>query len=392
MKTIFRTNDAPLLKRTVLTMLALGAMALCCAATLRSESDGAADNTPDNAINANAPVETAPESHDDSTAADSLPVGTDASDEANAEALGTAPRSGLPGRTVESYRPSGSFDALDDLGIPAGQTSTEELVRSFEGDEASEPEKAEDDAGFERLAPTETPDDSELTAAETLWGRFAPGSWIRTRTVGTTFQTGRNIKSVTETKLTLVEIQPDGYLLKREVSIKMGVRTHTKSPEFIKYNFYGQPFDETARIEQLEPENLSIGRRVVPCRVRRFERITPQGREESTVWYSSVIMPYIFQRMTRGFSPATDELNQGRLISQSQTTIPRSTLNFRVGGEPANWRSQTVEKKTDTVSLTKTVHSNRIPGGVLRETTVESDKNGKILYQSVTVLLDYYEK
>lgn len=375
MKTILPKNSGPFFKRLALTMLTLGTLALCCAATLRSESDSAAD---------------------------SLPLGGDVSDGGvsdgdvsggeSAQALGTAPRSGVPGRTVESYLPAGSIDALDDSEIQADETSAEELGRPFEAAEAPEMEAAEADAGFERLAPTETPDDSQLSAAETPWGRFAPGSWIRTRTVGTTFQTGRNIKSVTETKLTLVEIQPDGYLLKREVSIKMGVRTHAKDPEFIKYNFYGQPFDETARIEQLEPENLSIGRRVVPCRVRRFERITPQGREETTVWYSSVIMPYIFQRSTQGFSPATDELKEGKLISQSQTTIPRSTLNFRVGSEPANWRSQTVEKKSDTVSLTKTIHSNRIPGGVLRETTVESDKEGKILYQSVTVLLDYYEK
>lgn len=302
--------------------------------------------------------------------------------------LGTAPRKGVPGKTVESYLPSKNLETLDaesDLSSDAG-----ELARPFVPDETAKPKDA--DAGFERLTPTDAPDDSKLSANETPWGRFAPGSWIRTRTVGTTFQFGKNIKSVTETKLTLVEIQSDGYLLKREVSIKMGVRTHAKDPEFVKYDFYGQPFDESATVETLKPANISLGRKVVPCRVRRFERTTPQGREETVVWYSSVTQPYIFQRSTEVYSPPTDDNPKGTLLSQSQTTIPRSTLNLRGVGESVNWRSQTVEKKSDSITLTKTVHSSRIPGGILRETAVESDRAGSLLYQSMTVLLDYYVK
>ena len=195
---------------------------------------------------------------------------------------------------------------------------------------------------------------------------------------------------MTETRLTLVEIQSDGILLKREVTVKMGVRNHTKEPEFVKFNFYDLPFDANTTETVGEPVSLQISRKVIPCQVRQFERTTPQWREETTLWYSPVLLPFIFQKETRAFSPATPENPTGLLIRHSKTNIQRTSVNFRFGNDIQTYRSQTVEQKADSVSLTKTFHSTRVPGGVLRETTVETDIDGNLLFQSSTVLVDYF--
>ena len=296
------------------------------------------------------------------------------------ESSGTAPRRFFPGHLRDSLQ---GEELEPDDGPVKAEIGGDSLLTPDEGDSA-------DVTGFPMITPNAQSAERSLTAAETVWGRFAPGSWIRTRTVGTTVDCGKKFTSMTETRLTLVEIQSDGYLLKREVTVKMGVRNHTKEPEYIKYNFYGILFDEKMTETVDSPANLQISRKVIPCQVRRFERTTPQWREETILWYSPVLLPFVFQKETRTYSPAAAENPAEKMIRFSKTNIQRTSINFRLGNDIQSYRSQTVEQKADSVSLTKTFHSTRVPGGMLRESTVETDTDGNVLFQSATVLVDYY--
>lgn len=327
----------------------------------------------------------------DDTLPDPAEMAASPTDTAN----GTAPRHGLPGRIVESFLPESQFDEnFDSLDTDAESEAFDPSEQKPLDAESSAESSAQmdDEIGFQRITPAAAGQPVGLSAIETAWGRFAPGSWTRTRTIGTTIQRGKNFKSVTETKLTLMEVQADGYLLKREVSIRMGIRNHTKDPEYVKYNFYGLPSDSSVTESSLPPVNLQLSRKVIPCQARLFEKISSQWKDQTTICYSSVLTPFVFQRETKTFSIPTEQAPEEKLIRHSKTTIQRSGVNFRLGNDLTTWRSQTVEQKSDSVSLTKTFHSIRIPGELLRESTVETDSDGNVVYQSSTVLLDYFAK
>lgn len=244
------------------------------------------------------------------------------------------------------------------------------------------------DLPFERISPTQQSSSAEMTAKESPWCRFQPGSWIRTRTVSIAYQHRQSIQSVTENKQTLLEVAFDGYTLRQEVSVKMGNRTFGKAPEDVKYNFYGLAVDDRLTEEILPSANVQVGLRVIPCFVRRFQRTTPEMTEVTTIWYSTVFPPYIHQSHTDTFT--NDKA--GATLRQASTTIPLQHGGLLIGAELPVWLSQTIEKREDSVSLTRTIHSILVPGGIQRQVTVETDPNGNVLYQSTTTLLDYFVK
>ncbi|MBQ1455929.1 MAG: hypothetical protein IIZ25_08805 [Thermoguttaceae bacterium] len=245
---------------------------------------------------------------------------------------------------------------------------------------------SDSDTPFERIAPEQQPACAAMSAKESPWCRFRPGSWSRTRTVSVSFQHRQSIQSVTEKKQTLLDISASGYTLRQEVSVKMGNRTFEKEPEVVKYNFYGLAADDQLTEEILPSANVQAGLRVIPCFVRRFQRTTPEMTETTTLWYSTVISPFIHQSHTDTFSNDTPRT----LLRQASTTILFQGGNLLIGADLPVWFSQTIEKKEDSVSLTRTIHSTMIPGGVQRQVTVETDPAGGVLYQSTTTLLDYY--
>ncbi|MDO5555065.1 MAG: hypothetical protein Q4G68_15025 [Planctomycetia bacterium] len=228
-----------------------------------------------------------------------------------------------------------------------------------------------------------------LTQNESLWATFAPGSWIRTRTTGTCSD-GTNSKSVTETKLTLLAIEDDGVLLRREVAIKMGTASHVKEPEIIKYDFFDMLITPDLTIQEQPAAGLTISRKVIPCNVRCYTKHGDQRQEETLLWYSPVVSPHILQKENRIWSSEPDGTGTRRLLGYSQMTVAKTSSHVRIGNTLGTWRSQTTALNGVSKITTKTFYSSKIPGGVLKETSVETDPDGKILYHSNTVLLDYF--
>lgn len=277
--------------------------------------------------------------------------------------------------------PDDSSEAGDVVPLPDVTAAAEDPAPQGASADASD-----SDTLFDRIAPQQQPACAAMSAKESPWCRFRPGSWSRTRTVSVSFQHRQSIQSVTEKKQTLLDVSPAGYTLRQEVSVKMGNRTFGKEPEVVKYNFYGLAADDQLTEEILPSANVQAGLRVIPCFVRRFQRTTPEMTETTTIWYSTVISPYIHQSRTDTFSNDSPPT----LLRQASTTIPFQGGNLLIGTDLPVWFSQTIEKKEDSVSLTRTIHSAMIPGGIQRQVTVETDPAGNVLYQSTTTLLDYY--
>ncbi|MDO5579895.1 MAG: hypothetical protein Q4G69_02070 [Planctomycetia bacterium] len=231
----------------------------------------------------------------------------------------------------------------------------------------------------------------DLTEFQSPWARFLPGSWCRTQTAGTTFQNGKALKSITETKLTLKSVEDDGYTLSREVIIKMGGMDHVNLPEEIKYDFWGTPIESNRIVQELSPCNVVVNRKIIPCQLRRISRTTPQWKEETTLYYSPVIAPYIIQKEVKRTSLLSDlDPNKTeQIISQSTMNVQKTSAHLFLGKDLSTYRSKTTTHKGDCTAVANTLHSEGVPGNIVRENTIEKNNEGAIVYQSTTILLDY---
>ncbi len=235
----------------------------------------------------------------------------------------------------------------------------------------------------------------KFTRHESPWARFLPGTWCRTRTIGVSYENGKVLKSITETKLTLHQVDDDSYYLLREVTIKMGLMDHNKKPEMLRYDFWGVPIDENMVVENLPAVGLQITRKVIPCQVRRITRMTPQWKEVITLYYSTVIAPYLIQRQENRIALGTENnaaINNGKgaTISASSMNVQKTSAHLFLGKDLNSYWSQTLTYKGSYVTTANTLHSELIPGGIVRENTAETDINGNKIYYSNTNLLDYY--
>ena len=229
------------------------------------------------------------------------------------------------------------------------------------------------------------------------WARFPVGSWARYRTTSVSYENNRQVQSVTETRALLksVDLENRRYELQFESTIKMGAVDYSRKTETALYDFWDVQIDGKTTVEELFLATLMIGSKAVPCKTRRVARENDRQRETSIVWYSRSFAPYVMQRKTVREAIPEEGAARASVVSQELYVVQKLAGRETFGASPARYvaRSATVGGKRN--QSTTTVGSPAVPGGVLRETTVETRANGETLEganadQTTTVLLDYY--
>ncbi len=237
--------------------------------------------------------------------------------------------------------------------------------------------------------------ENELPAACSAWARFAPGSWARFRTTSVAYENGKASQSVTENRITLrnVDYERKFYELQYDGTIKMGGVDRPRASETLRFDFWDVPIDGEIAVEPLAPVNLLIAGKAIPCQTRRLTRTTANGTETTTLWFSPVVAPYVLQKETTREHSASE--NGGASASASSrfrelSLVQKTAANLLLG---RNFSSYTVASSAQNGRFlhSKTAErSTAVPGGVVRETTVQTNEKGAVLYRSTTVLLDYY--
>lgn len=235
---------------------------------------------------------------------------------------------------------------------------------------------------------TESSDADDASVLCSSWARFPVGSWARRRTTSVTYEEGKLLQTVTETRILLksVDCEAKRYELQYDSTLKLGAVDYSRKSETVLYDFWDVPVDDNTTVETLAPANLVIGLKAIPCKTRRVVRETDKTKETTTVWYSNVVAPYVFQRQA---------------IKEQKSDPPHTTRElFVVQKIPAFPKLSVAPTKyiakSSSVSssrkLAKTiVYSTEIPGGVLRENAQETRSAADpTVYQTDSVLLDYY--
>ena len=229
-----------------------------------------------------------------------------------------------------------------------------------------------------------------LTKNETPWGTFFPGTWVIRRTNDQRFRQGIVESNISETHLVLDEIHDNGIVLQHESIIGIGNRVYVTEAKHISLDFYQQPISEDIVIEQLTPQTVIVARRQIVCQVCRYTHVLNDEKKTTTIWYSNTVMPYLLRlEEIRTRIPSADETQETVLhhLIKNVTETSGTRLFKNVLG---SYKIQTIKKTSTGTTVSRASFSTNIPGGLLREVSVERDANGKIIRQSVTSVIDYF--
>ena len=222
------------------------------------------------------------------------------------------------------------------------------------------------------------------------WASFLPGTWVlrRTNTLHTAPNSAGN--NVTDTLLTLEAIDEGGIRLCQETAIGISNTAFTPEPKQVLLDFHLQPCSEGVDIEQLQPQTVLVARRQIVCRVLRYTQTTGDQKKSTTLWFSDTVMPYLFrsEEIRSNISLAADHpetVLSHTIMAVTDTSGVRLFKNLL-----SDYKTQTIKKTATGTVISQASHSMNIPGGLLRDVTVETDTANQVIGRSVTSVIDYY--
>ena len=232
-----------------------------------------------------------------------------------------------------------------------------------------------------------------LTKREHPWGVFVPGTWVVRRTNSQTYSPDAataGTASVTDTYLTLEEVNDYGLSLRQETIMELADQAVAPTPIRMVVDFYQQPVSNDVTIEQLQPQIVVVARRQVVCQVCRYTQVSADQKKTTTLWYSNTVMPWIFRSEEIRTDLPKSKDQPETVLSHTIMTVT-DTSGVRLFKNMLNeYKTQTIKKTATGTTISQATCSANIPGGVLRETTVVTDPNGRITARNVTSVTDYF--
>ena len=222
------------------------------------------------------------------------------------------------------------------------------------------------------------------------WGSFLPGTWVLRRTNAQLISPHSTTNNVTDTLLTLEAIEENGIRLRQETAIGIANSAFTPEPKHVLLDSHLQPFSEGIVTEQLPPQTVIVTRRQIVCQVSRYTQVLGNQKKVTTLWYSDTVMPYLLrsEEIRTNRPHATDPSET--VISHTIMTVTDTSGVRLFKNLLSEYKTQTIKKNATGTVVSQATHSTNIPGGLLREVTVETDTTNKVVGRSVTTVIDYF--
>jgi len=214
------------------------------------------------------------------------------------------------------------------------------------------------------------------------WGRFEPGAWAVVKEVTETYSPEGTLLSETELKTTLVGIDIEGVTLQIEPKMIVGGKPMPVTVQRLRQGFHGELLDSPVQVvEDRETQLIFLGR-PISCRV---QKLTIQGASTRTevVLYYGDSPPYVYRREI-----ATTKLDDSSLVSsQIWEVTGRSCRLLSVIQD--TYQIKITQRTQKGTRITLATISPEVPGGMIRQTSMEFSPAGQLLQKSNGELLEY---
>ncbi len=218
------------------------------------------------------------------------------------------------------------------------------------------------------------------------WAKFEPGAWKLVRVVTETLDENGVVAgiSITETKTTLLAVEDDGVTLAVEVCLEVAGKRFNAEPQTVKQGLHGELAYGSMKYEGQKTGEVTIEGKKFPCQILTSECSSPTGRMETHVYYSPSIAPYMLRRET------VTTNNEGEVLGETTVTVMALDMPCKVSAEIKNAAYvRTIRKHSKGSVITWSRTSPDVPGGVVRHSSKEVDKDGHVIRRSTLELVDY---
>jgi hypothetical protein len=229
-------------------------------------------------------------------------------------------------------------------------------------------------------------DNAGISARHHGWGRFKPGAWKLVRIVTETFDdhgaaTGTNL---TETKTTLQSTDTSGVTLEIEVGMEVAGKQFDAQPQCIKQGFHGELLNPEPKLSPSRAGQVTIEDHKLPCRIQQLEIPAGDSQTLVTIYYSDTTAPYVLKRE----SVTTDA--GGKNLGQTTLDVVAVDLPWKIRDEIKSVACiKTVQRHAKGTVTSLAMTSAAVPGGIVYQTSKETDSGGRLTRRSVLELVNY---
>jgi hypothetical protein len=234
-----------------------------------------------------------------------------------------------------------------------------------------------------------SPFDTGLSVAESPWGRFPLKSWCRLQTTTTAMQGDKPLSAVRETLITLQSIEKDVITLKEITTIDVGGKRVENPPTVKSVDFYQENILQGTLIKTGKPEKRMIGNKMIPCEVRHYEQTLSSSKRTTTIWFSRQVYPYVLRVHSVLRTIPTEKEREEKIIEQSLTEVTETAAFSFLRRKHGVYHLKTTVSSGEVNTIIETDGSILVPGGIIRKTTTETDKNGNVIRSSETRLINF---
>jgi hypothetical protein len=198
---------------------------------------------------------------------------------------------------------------------------------------------------------------------------------------------GGHVSSVntTETKTALMRIENDGVVLEVEVGVEVAGKQFNGLPQCIKQGFHGELASSDVKFLPPAAAEVCIEDQKFPCRSQQIEVAGSASRTSVNVFFSDTLSPYILRRQSK-----TTDSGGSTVLNETLSEVVALDMPQRVLADIKNVACiKTVQKTARGSVTTLAMSSPDVPGGVVYQTTKETDKTGLLVRRSTLDLVSY---
>lgn len=219
------------------------------------------------------------------------------------------------------------------------------------------------------------------------WGSFQPGAWKLVRVVTQTLDDEGRVSSTssTETRTTLLRADESGVTLHVEVCMEVAGKQFETQPQTVRQDYYGELTCQNMKVQREEDGQVMVEGTTIPCKVLQLECKEPNSQTQTRVYYSDSVVPHVLKRES-----VTTSADNDKSLGESSIEVVARNMPYNVLSEikSAAYLKQ-VHKHPKGRNVTWVVMSTDVPGGVVSQSSKESDQVGRIIRRSTLELLDY---
>ena len=230
-------------------------------------------------------------------------------------------------------------------------------------------------------------DDAGISARHHGWGRFQPGAWKLVRIVTETFDdhgapTGTNL---TETKTTLQSTDSSGVTLEMEVGMEVAGKQFDAQPQSIKQGFHGELLNPEPKLSPSRAGQVTIEGHNLPCRIQQLEIPAGDSQTQVTIYYSDTTAPYVLKRES-----VTTDAGGKNILGQTTLDVMAIDLPWKIRDDIKSVACiKTVQRHAKGTVTSLAMTSAAVPGGIVFQTSKETDPGGRLTRRSVLELVNY---